>query len=402
MNTRRKRDTATITEETLVEPTQSQDEGPVSAKAPVTIEPEPVADTNGTVEPIEAVSVPIESPRRKGRGRKMEPPPQEMAPALLPTPPAAAPEADRNGSQTNSFLADLKAELRQVVESCREVREELQKAREEVQNTNAELEGITARSLAVKQELVAMQAPLMGLGQGIEGAREVMEGWPEIREQFREARQEVHSASDEFTEIKTRALALKQQFLALEGPLQALQQEAQTTTEALHDQSREVSARFLSIHQDCQEMERKVREVRNELERPQPPSPAPEPPPLPPIPAPDETVAAERVGEHPAVHEPMLALDAPEAPSQGNKHLGVTVDPDATVVDVLPETPAERAGLHPGDVIVGVDGKAVATSEELRSAINEAEAGHDVVLTVAREQEMELVTAQFEKTTGSP
>lgn len=68
--------------------------------------------------------------------------------------------------------------------------------------------------------------------------------------------------------------------------------------------------------------------------------------------------------------------------------IGIQVSPTLpyTVINVFPDTPAARAGLMPGDVIVAVDG--VAAGERGWSALNSrirGEAGTTVRLTVARE-----------------
>jgi S1-C subfamily serine protease len=63
------------------------------------------------------------------------------------------------------------------------------------------------------------------------------------------------------------------------------------------------------------------------------------------------------------------------------------------VLQVAPETPAARAGLEPGDVVVTVDGGAVRTAREFRDALNRSETGRarlDVVRQDGRRQvEME-------------
>jgi regulator of sigma E protease len=58
-------------------------------------------------------------------------------------------------------------------------------------------------------------------------------------------------------------------------------------------------------------------------------------------------------------------------------------DPGAAVGEVLPASAAQRAGLRPGDRIAAVDGKPVATWEELVAAIV-ASPGRPVALDVAR------------------
>jgi S1-C subfamily serine protease len=70
--------------------------------------------------------------------------------------------------------------------------------------------------------------------------------------------------------------------------------------------------------------------------------------------------------------------------------LGVqTDDPDdgsigALIVDVVVGQPADDAGLQPGDLITGVDGKQVAGAEELGGLIREHEPGETIDLTVTR------------------
>lgn len=71
--------------------------------------------------------------------------------------------------------------------------------------------------------------------------------------------------------------------------------------------------------------------------------------------------------------------------------------------DAGEQTAAARAGLRPGDVIVGIDGQAVAEWDDLRAAI-EGTAGQEVSLTVLRAgSELQLTTtmgSRIDPTTG--
>lgn len=86
----------------------------------------------------------------------------------------------------------------------------------------------------------------------------------------------------------------------------------------------------------------------------------------------------------------------PEASTPETAFLGVTVQSDARgarVASVIPESPAEAAGIQPGDIIVAVDGETV-TAESLAEAISSRVIGDVVLLEVLRDPE----TLQIEAT----
>lgn len=71
--------------------------------------------------------------------------------------------------------------------------------------------------------------------------------------------------------------------------------------------------------------------------------------------------------------------------------LGTLVD------DVTEDSPAERAGLQPGDIITHINGRKMESFRELRFAIADVRPGNDITLTVIRDgEEMEI-----EATVGS-
>jgi hypothetical protein len=169
------------------------------------------------------------------------------------------------------------------------------------------------------------------------------------------------------------------------------------------------------IQQDLEEAEQRLGEVRHDLvttrlqcdqarreaeaaRTPPPPQPPP-PPQAPQLPAPDSLRevmrAAPAIVEETPAGQPASPLEDTALPAEGKKQLGVTVNADAVVVEVAPATPAEKAGLQQGDVVLSVDGKPVATGEDLRTAIEKAEPGQEVSLTVARGPETEEVKAQL-------
>src|SRR5205814_1197708 len=65
--------------------------------------------------------------------------------------------------------------------------------------------------------------------------------------------------------------------------------------------------------------------------------------------------------------------------------------------EVMPGTPAAKAGLQRGDVITAVAGQAVSDPRALREAIHRAEAGKEISLTVQRGREKKEIKARLEE-----
>jgi serine protease DegQ len=67
--------------------------------------------------------------------------------------------------------------------------------------------------------------------------------------------------------------------------------------------------------------------------------------------------------------------------------LDLGVDEGALVFEVSDESPAERAGIRAGDVIVEVDGEPVRIVEDLLAALRERDPGDTVTVTIVRDGE---------------
>jgi len=63
---------------------------------------------------------------------------------------------------------------------------------------------------------------------------------------------------------------------------------------------------------------------------------------------------------------------------------GLTVDEGAWVRRVEAGSPAEAAGLHPGDVLVAVDGVPIGRPHDLKTLVSAHAPGEVVILTVVR------------------
>jgi serine protease Do len=90
-------------------------------------------------------------------------------------------------------------------------------------------------------------------------------------------------------------------------------------------------------------------------------------PPIPPMPA----IEFGPFGSFRMFGAPMLGIDAEDLSGQLGGYFGAPDGQGILVREVMPGTPAEKAGLKAGDVILRVDGKRVKNAEELRSALRD-------------------------------
>ena len=78
-------------------------------------------------------------------------------------------------------------------------------------------------------------------------------------------------------------------------------------------------------------------------------------------------------------------------------YMGVSLQDDgaARLMEVVPGSPAARAGLRTGDVVTEVDGKSIETGDELRQAIDAKKPGDELELTVRRGSDERDVTVEL-------
>jgi S1-C subfamily serine protease len=101
--------------------------------------------------------------------------------------------------------------------------------------------------------------------------------------------------------------------------------------------------------------------------------------------------ASETFGRPVARSQSYLGVQAQALTAELKDQLKLTADKGALVSEVLPNSPAAKAGLQEKDVITQVGDTAVATPEELRAAIQKAHPDQEVTLKIVRgEQQMEL------------
>jgi uncharacterized iron-regulated protein len=85
-----------------------------------------------------------------------------------------------------------------------------------------------------------------------------------------------------------------------------------------------------------------------------------------------------------------LWITRPSPPEKKRPRIGIvlkeTEDPKGIVIErVIPESPAERAGLLPGDQFVSIDGKEVKSLKDIHDAVAHKGWGKQVTLTILRD-----------------
>ncbi|MBE9182169.1 trypsin-like peptidase domain-containing protein [Oculatella sp. LEGE 06141] len=79
-----------------------------------------------------------------------------------------------------------------------------------------------------------------------------------------------------------------------------------------------------------------------------------------------------------------------------NLNLQVDVDQGVLVVDVVPNSPAARAGIRPGDIVQQVNGQEVTNANQIQTAVDEAGIGGTLQLQIVRRNQTVAVDVQLE------
>jgi serine protease Do len=93
----------------------------------------------------------------------------------------------------------------------------------------------------------------------------------------------------------------------------------------------------------------------------------------------------EEAIEDPAAPEAYMGVATQDLDPALVAQLGLPVDEGALVVDLAPGGPADRGGINPGDVILGIEGAEIATSDDIRDQITSREPGEEITVELVRD-----------------
>ena len=105
--------------------------------------------------------------------------------------------------------------------------------------------------------------------------------------------------------------------------------------------------------------------------------------------------------EHGEVRRGMLGVTISDLTPDMIEGLGLDIERGAVVQEVVAGSPAERAGLQPGDIIVEFGGQAIDGSADLRNTVGLVRAESTVPLTYLREGQRRSVDVTIAQSTGA-
>ncbi len=97
---------------------------------------------------------------------------------------------------------------------------------------------------------------------------------------------------------------------------------------------------------------------------------------------------------------PRLGVSVSSLTPQLAEYFGVKEGKGVLVREVTKDSPAEKAGVKAGDVIVKVDNREVSSPGDLRSALNAVRDKHQVTLTIVRNRQEQTLKVELPSSSG--
>jgi serine protease Do/serine protease DegQ len=101
------------------------------------------------------------------------------------------------------------------------------------------------------------------------------------------------------------------------------------------------------------------------------------------------------------VHRGVLGVSGRSVNSELAKAMELKTNQGGFIVQVMPDSAADEAGIKPGDVITKVNGKSVKTFHELRAKVGSIGAGKKVNFTIVRDGEEQELSVKLKQSQAS-
>ncbi|MDJ0688063.1 MAG: HhoA/HhoB/HtrA family serine endopeptidase [Xenococcaceae cyanobacterium MO_188.B32] len=98
--------------------------------------------------------------------------------------------------------------------------------------------------------------------------------------------------------------------------------------------------------------------------------------------------------DHPYLGIKMMTLDPlikEEINRSGDYNFKVTENQGVIIVEVMPNSPAEKGGLQKGDTIIKVSGRSVKTATEVQEQVEKSEIGEALLIGVIRQNKAQII-----------
>ncbi|CAI8728836.1 trypsin-like peptidase domain-containing protein [Methylocaldum szegediense] len=105
----------------------------------------------------------------------------------------------------------------------------------------------------------------------------------------------------------------------------------------------------------------------------------------------------QQLVENGEVHRGHLGVNLRDLPPELAKVLGLEPGKGVLIIQVQPNSPAAKAGLHPGDVVVSIDNAPVDSAGSLSNTVRLLRAGSEIKLDILREGKRRTVTARIDQ-----
>jgi C-terminal processing protease CtpA/Prc len=268
--------------------------------------------------------------------------------------------------EANRELDELHQQIREAHHQLlRETQDSSERVRQGAESTQAQLAEVKRLFQQAGQQFVSEFEKHLGLArEQVEEARRL---WEPLPRQARHLQQQLAELLGQIPEARRQLQEVEQASSAARQELATVQKETVAA-----------EARLDSVTTEFQETERRLQQIRQELER-----------------VTEEVEEARQQAQEATMVAEVLAAAATLAAGEDNR-LGVVVDPGVVVAEVLPDTPAQVAGLVRGDVIRSINDTPIFSGPGLRDVIHKIPDGQEMTVYVIRNGATLELRAQLE------